>query len=166
MSLSTPQPAPPQYPVAILAAGSLDNPDFLDATVPELARASISHIYTNGANPLVARFAADHGIPLTIFPLTGGRNLLWSTGRILEVAAFVYVVGDAESDSAEKIVKACVERGTPHREYLYEPAIYWKERVEKAREVLAAISDNHIRQDDAEGAQCVDAVKALRKVLK
>lgn len=147
MSLATPIP-PKTFRLGIVAAKNLDDPSFLDELVGENTPV-VSHVYTNGANPLVFAFAADHGIPLSVFPLTGGRSLPWSTSRIIENSDFVFVVGTSSSKSAGQVVTACVAAGVKHRLVQYDPCTHWREKVVKAAALLAVMTPEDVERGGA-----------------
>lgn len=155
MSLTTTEPAK-TFRVGIVASRALDDPDFLhELIIPHLA--AISHLYTNGANPLVSALAAAHGLPLTTFPLTGGRCLPWSTGMILDNVDFVYIIADPSSKSAGQVIEACESRKVKHRLISYTPYSHWAEKVGKVSAVLAALSPDELAASDA--------LKAIRRVV-
>lgn len=168
-------PSIPQFPVAIICSKSLDNaafiPDLVGANV-----AAISHLYSNGANPLVAQFAADHGIPHTIFPLTGGRSFPWALTQILEHAQFVYVIGDQHSHGSEQAIQACIAKGIQFKEVVYDSVAHWKEEMVKMQEqtdkMRVEVAEVNVRLakvseivDAIPKEERTDAVKAIRKVL-
>ncbi len=139
MSLATVTPIP-QFALGIIASKTLDDaqfiPDLIGANV-----AAISHIYTNGANPLVAQYAQDHGIPNTVYPLTGGSNHLTSTGLIAEKVVKVYLIADGQSKSATQVEEVCKQKGVTCRRFGYEAAAHWREKVCKTAEILAGMTD-------------------------
>ena len=143
MSLTTTPPPPPQYAIGIICSKALDDPDVLPELIgPHLA--AISHVYGNGANKLVADFAASHGLILTTFPLTGGRSLPWSTSLILDHSDFVYIVADPSSKSAISAAEACVKREVKHRVIPFSPYMHYAEKMGKVAEILSAISKEEI----------------------
>jgi len=137
MSLSAPVPIK-QFAIAILASTSLEDPEFIPFLVAEHLPA-ISHIYTNGANDLVMRFAASHGIPVTIHPLTGGKSLPQSTSQILENVKFAYIIADESSKSAPQIIAACEKNGVKHKLVRFDPVDYWRLKCCKISELIQAI---------------------------
>jgi hypothetical protein len=143
MSLTTTVPVK-QYRIGIICSKALDDPDFLPELVgPHLA--AISHVYSNGANDLVAAFAASHGLPLTTFPLTGGRSLPWSLSQILgSELDFVYIVADPSSKSAASAVEACVKREIKHKVIPFSPYMHYAEKVGKTAEILSAVPKEEI----------------------
>lgn len=155
MSLSTPV-EPKQHRLGIIASKALDDPDLLTELVGPHVPA-ISHLYTNGANPLVTTFAAAAGIPCTTFPLTGGRCLPWSTGMILDNVDFAYVIADPDSKSAAQAVAACEARKVKHRLIPFTPYIHWAEKAGKVSQILAALTPDDVAANDA--------LKAIRRVL-
>lgn len=144
MSLSAPV-KPDQFAIAILASTSLEDPILIPSLLGENL-AAVSHIYTNGANPLVARFAAEHGIAFTIHPLTGGSSLPASTNAILDTEnlAFAYVIVDEGSKSGKLVVDACEKKGIEHKVIRFDPVDYWRGQVCKVREILDAATKDDI----------------------
>ena len=154
MSLATPE-KPPQYPVAILASKNFDDPSFLEEVVGA-SILNVSHVYTNGANKLVADFAACNGLPCTVFPLTHS-NLLKSTGLIIEQVAFVYIISTLDSKSAAIIEDLCVKASRKFKVIPYEPYGHWCEKVCKVNEILDAMPKEELEKDGW--------AKAARRVL-
>lgn len=157
MSLA-PAPQPPkQYPVGIVASKSLDDPAFIGDLIGGNV-AAISHLYSNGANPLVATFAADHGIPHTIFPLTGGRSFPWALSQILDHVQFVYIIGDERSHGSEQAAAACLKRDIKHKEATYEAVDNWRGKVGKVAEILEVIPKEDVAANEW--------AKAIAKVVR
>lgn len=140
MSLSTP---PRAYKLGIIAARNLDDPDFLPELLNDKA-AQVSHLYTNGANPFVPAYAACHGLPCTIFPLTGGSCLPKSTTLILDNSDFVYVIGSVDSKSAGYAASECHRRGIRFKLLDYEPVSHWRAKLGKVAEILAATTAEEV----------------------
>ncbi len=136
-------PVTPRWPVAIVAAKSLDDPSFIEEMIGGHV-GSISHVYTNGASKLVTDFARDNGIPCTVLPIQG-RGLPASTRDIVAASQFVYIIETPDSKSAKQVVKICEERKkrdptfTGHRVYQHDPATVWREKVGKVAEILACM---------------------------
>lgn len=145
MSLST-QESPKTYPIAILAAKNLDDPSFLEEQIGG-SLSSISHIYTNGANSLVGKYASDSGLPHTVFPLTHS-NLLKSTGLILEQVKFVYIISTPDSKSTKQIEEMCKKKGTKYRVINYEPYTHWAEKVVKVSEILTCMTKEDLEKNE------------------
>lgn len=160
MSLSTPTP-PKRYGYGIIPSKSFDAPDLLeDLFIDKLD--SVGHIYTNGASDLVARFAAAHGFPYTVFPLTGGKGLLWSTDCIIERADRVYVIASEESKSAAQVMQICAKRASEDEKFKYklipfEAVSHWKDIVFSSKEILHAATRDEIDKNPV--------LKSLAKVL-
>lgn len=142
MSLTTTVPVK-QFRLGIVASCALDNPDFLPELIGPHVPA-ISHLYSNGANDLVRAFAAAHGLPLTTFPLTGGRSLPWSLSQILGNVDFVYIIADPASKSAALTVEACVKYNVKHRLIPFDPYSHYAEKVGKVCEILATTTKEDV----------------------
>lgn len=155
MSLHNPIVPVKQFPVGIISAKNLDDPDFL-SKITEGYIQQINHIYTNNANKLVYDFAFEHGIPLTVFPITGDRNLLWSIARIVENSKFVYIVATPDSKSAQHAKESCDQKSIKYRVYDFEPCNHWKEKVFKIAEIVAASTS-----EDKEKSEFLRAVDKI-----
>lgn len=154
MSLQN-QPPIKQFPVGIISAKNLDDPDYLEKIIgPHIAQ--ISHIYTNSANRLVLDFGFANGIPVTAFPITGERNLLWSIARIAENSKFVYIVATADSKSAQHAKEILDQKSIKYKLFEYEPCNHWKEKVCKIEEVISALAP-----EDVEKNQFYKAIRNL-----
>lgn len=141
MSLAT-TPAKPlhQWRLGIVAAKDFDSRDFLEDLIGGNLGA-ISHVYTNGANQLVVDFAIANGLPITIYPIAGGRGLPASTCDILANSDFVYIIATPESKSAATIKAGCEARKLRHKLVSYESITHWREKVGKVAEILAAMPE-------------------------
>ncbi len=144
MSLTTP-PQVKQYRLGVIAAKTLDDPGYLDELLGDKTE-TISHLYSNGANPFVAQFAADHGLPLTTFPLTGGRSLPWAISRIIENSDFVYIIGTPQSKSAGQAATECELRKVKHRLIQFEPCQYWKDKAMDVAEFITAMTAEDVER--------------------
>lgn len=146
MSLSDPKPVK-TFKLGIVAAKSLDDFGFLFELLHENLSA-ISHINTNGANPLIQSFAMDHGIPYTVYPITAGRGLPLSTRDVVTASEFVYIISTPESKSSKQIEKVCqqwkAEQPDTFKGYKvieYDPVTHWKTKVYKVCEILACMTN-------------------------
>jgi hypothetical protein len=145
MSLSDPKPVK-TFKLGVIASKSLDDPGFLPDLLGDKTDV-ISHIYTNGANPLVTSFALEHGIPYTVYPITAGRGLPLSTRDIVMASEFVYIISTPDSKSASQVEKVCAqwlaERPDVFKGFKvleYDSISHWKGKVCKAAEILACMS--------------------------
>lgn len=152
MSLSTPIP-PKQFSYGILTSKSFDDPDLLFSLFSGHFD-SVAHIYTNAATDpdadLVSRFCRQNGIPYTVFPIIGHRNQPWAISRIVENSDAVYIIADEESQSAALAVKECERKGAKDSAFKwklipFEPAVRWKMRVFRAKEILACMSKEELK---------------------
>ena len=141
-----------KWSLGILASKDFDSPQLLEDLL--LGKTElIKHVYTNGANPLVITFAQHHGIPLTIYPVHGGRGLPLSTREVVDASDFVFVVSTPESKSAEQIVKACQVKETlvpafKWRLVQYDPFTNWREKVGKIEEIMDAMPKDEIAANE------------------
>jgi hypothetical protein len=159
-------PPVPQYSLGILAAKDFDSRDLLDDLLAAKVE-TIQHLYTNGANALVTDFAMRSGIPFTVYPVSGGKGLPWSTREVVEASEVVLIIATPESKSAAQIVKACREREArlkagaqrqldageavttfKWREIPYEPISHWREKVCQVEEALAALTEEDVAASD------------------
>lgn len=163
MSLETPAPTK-TYRLGLIAAKTLDDPGYLDEMLGDKAT-TISHILGNGANPLVATFAQDHGIPYTVWPLTGGRSLPWSNSRIIEGSDYVLIVATPQSKSAAQAAAECVAKQVKHRVIQFEPCQYWRQKTEglelKVQQVGAVLAV--VPAEDVASSQAW--VKQLKEIV-
>ncbi len=153
MSLATPAPVK-QWRLGLIAAKALDDPGYLDEMLDGKVE-TISHILCNGANPLVAAFAQDHGLPYTVYPLTGGRSLPWSNSRIIEGSDYVLIVATPDSKSAAQAAAECVAKQVKHRTVQFEPCKHWREKseywhakVEQVGAILAGMQPDEVAQSE------------------
>lgn len=144
MSLST---ALKQYSLGLICAKNLDDRDFLSELIGGNV-SLVSHIYTNGANPLVLDYAQAHGIPYTTFPLTGGRSLPWSNSEVISHSDFIYVVATPDSKSAGAAIAECVKQKKKHRLISYEPINHWRGKVCKIQEILDAMPREDLQANE------------------
>lgn len=147
MSLSSPVP-PKVYSYGLLLSKSFDQSDLLSDTFPSLD--AIGHLHINGDNQSVSSFARDHGIPLTIWPLTGSRCAPWAISRVVESSDAVYIFADEGSKSAKLAVEACEKRAKNDaafkwKKISFDPITIWKNRVFKAKEILACATTDDLK---------------------
>lgn len=138
MSLSNPEP-PRTYSIGIIASKSLDDAN----VIPEyfLGKISnISHIYTNGANDLVAKFAADNSLPITTFPITGDKSLPLSLTQIAENVNFALIVADENSKSAKMAVDTFAKKNITYKVINFEPSTHYREKLCKIAEIVAVMT--------------------------
>ena len=149
MSLSSPVP-PRQFTYGLLVSKAFDHADLLTESFPSLD--AIGHLHTNGENAIVSAFARDHGIPLTVWPLTGSRCAPWAISRVVESSDAVYIIADAESTSAHLAVETCEKRAARDERFKwklipFEPVGVWKARCFKAKEILACATPEDAKQE-------------------
>jgi len=155
MSLSNTEP-PKTYPVGIIASKSLDDAN----VIPEFFLGKISgiaHIYTNGANDLVAKFAADNSLPITTFPITGDKSLPLSLSQIAENVSFALIIADENSKSAKMAVDTFVKKGITHKIINFEPSTHYQEKLCKIAKIVAVMTP--------EDRQKNEWVRAIERVL-
>ena len=152
MSLSDPKPVK-TFKLGIVASKSLDDPGFLPDLLADKLTV-ISHIYTNGANPLVTAFALEHGIPYTVYPITAGRGLPLSTRDIVVASEFVYIISTPDSKSAKQVEKVCAQWQAEQPEVFkgykvleYDSVSFWRQKVCKTAEILACMSKEDIERN-------------------
>lgn len=156
MSIST-TPEVKQYRLAIFPSKSLDDMGFLDELFLEKIP-TISHIYTNGASPLVAQFALDNGIPYTVYGLIS-RSLPWSTGNILDNSDYAIIIAGSDSKSSKQIEAACVKKKVKFKTVSFESTARVKAKLGKVQEILSVMTP-----EDREKSE--NWVKQLEKVTQ
>lgn len=151
MSLSTPTPAK-RFRLGVVCAKSMDDTSFLDDLIGPNVEA-ISHLLTNGANPLIPAFALERGIPFTVYPI-GSRGLPASTRDIVDGSDFVYVIATSESKSANQAAAICEKaigpreaEGRPFswRRVEHEPVLTHRAKLGRICEILACMDRSELK---------------------
>lgn len=161
MSLSHPVPDR-QYNLALFLSKDVDSPQLLEDLLGAKAP-TIKHLFTNGANDLVAAFALTHGIPFTVYPISGGRGLPASTRSVLSAADTALLISTPDSKGAGQIAEMCREREAEAeafswREIVHEPSTHWRTKVYQIKEILYAMSKDDIKANEW--------LKAVERVLR
>lgn len=146
MSLNT---ALPTFRLGLLASKDFDSPQLLeDVFGPKVEQ--ISHLFTNGTNPLIEAFARSHGITHTVYPVSGGRGLPASTRDIVDASEAVVIIASPDSKSAEQIAAICAAKAAKDESFTwrlqpYDPIQVWKGRVCKAQEILSCMTREELK---------------------
>jgi hypothetical protein len=143
MSLTNTPPVP-QYSLGLLCAKDFDSRDTLwDLLGTKLE--TIRHVYTNGVNALVTDFCREHGLPFTVYPVSGGKGLPWSTREVVDASEVVLIIATPASKSAAQVAEVCVARAKVDpafkwRTIEHEPIAPWKAKVCQVAEIMEGMS--------------------------
>jgi hypothetical protein len=146
-----------QFEIGVIISRSFDNRELLDAHLgPHVV--NISHVHTNAPEPggaFLEKFARDNALPLTIWPTS--QHAFVSLNNVLDHSKFIYIITDGKSKIADMAKVECEKKKLKYKVIEYDPTEYWRSKVIKVSEVLAAIPSEEISGNEA--------IKAIAKII-